>query len=114
MAVKTTIECDQGQTFILPFTLEGQGITDYTGYTVRFMVKTDFSQGNDAALFDQTYPVNAITGEGEVYMTDEQTSLFPVGESKYQAKLMNPFGEVIFTDTNVFVVSDVLIRGATA
>lgn len=114
MAKKTVLECKQGQTYIRNVWLVGKGVTDYTGYSVRFMVKKDFSLENSAAIIDQILTPDPVTGKAQVFCSDEVTADFIPDSYKYQAKLVDPSGRVRLTDVGEFIVKDVLIKGATA
>lgn len=114
MAKKTTLTLKQGGTYSIPFGAVEDGVADYTGWKVYFIVKKDLDTDNASAIINETISLDGVTGEGSFTLTDEETAVLTVGEYVYGAKLVDNLGNVAHTDVGVFIVEAVAYKGATA
>ncbi len=113
MAKKTVLGLKQGGTYTIPFAAEEDGVADYTGWKVYFIVKKDLDTDNANAIIDEIVELDGVTGEGSFVLSDEETAEMTPGEYIYGAKLVDNLGNVAHTDVGVFIVEAVAYKGAT-
>lgn len=88
MASEYNLEINQGETFILNMTLKDTitGIAlDLTGYIFRGQIRQFANSSTVIEEFTCTF-VDAATGQVQISLTDEETSLIPAHGSTYKSK----------------------------
>lgn len=114
MGRKTVLGLKQGGTYTVPFSVEEDGVVDFTGWKVYFIVKKDLSTSNADAIINETIDIDSVTGAGSFILSDEETAQMTVGSYIYGAKVVDSDGNVAHTDVGTFIVEAVAYEGATA
>lgn len=110
MAQKTVLRLKQGQTYELEVEAYEEDISDYSGWTVYFIVKPNIRTENVAALIDEVITLDQ-DGQGSVLISADDTTKFPEGTYIYGAKLIDSDGYQAHTDIGEFVVEYVAYQG---